>query len=295
MKKRKFIYALLMSAMLSVAVCGCGSNETIEDDLEVKTTEAPSSGSVDMGMSETTETPTEAPTETPTEAPTETPVPNPLPTEAPIVVIEPSVEPVVEPTEVPTEVVEPTEVPQKADWLADNGYTVNGVGAFSYNGLVDLYNAEGVSTLGTAKVDGTFDMSEVDNGDGTKTVTAVITTPTYKDEYGWSAYRGFAFVVDRHTGTAFINFDFNQDENFTVTFEDGTEISLTIYMTQGVADTQYEDMVDTFKVTVPADYDGLVFGVAPTQGFKNWGSTLSITELTTYFPNDTCEFVFFSK
>ncbi len=76
MRKTNIIYALLMSTMVSLAVNGCGSNETIDNDMSVESTTPAPTYSVDLGgvvdsddVTQTTE-PTATSTPVPTEAPT---------------------------------------------------------------------------------------------------------------------------------------------------------------------------------------------------------------------------------
>lgn len=112
MKKTKVIYALIVSAMLSLAVTGCGSNETIENDMSVESTTPAPTDAVDSGgvvdsddvtpTTEPTATSAPEPTATSTPVPTETPTPEPTTTSTPVPTEISTPEPTATSTPVPT-------------------------------------------------------------------------------------------------------------------------------------------------------------------------------------------------
>lgn len=260
------VVGTLMGAMLT----GCGqSSETIENDMTVETTEAPSKeegiGMVEQMTGGDKETPdkSEAPTEAPTEVPTEAPTATPEPTEAPVV----------------------EEV--KADWFAENGYKVSEAGDYSYMGYVNEHHTDGSKdTLAQVRT-GKCEFSEADNGDGTKTITARIEVDTHKTEEGsWCGLTGVTFVADRYTGTAYTVSDYKLTENFTVTLEDGREVTITVYQEQ-VSSSGASNDYEVFTITVPSDYDGIVCGTAPHFNFEDWGKVISVSDFVLF--DDSCE------
>lgn len=284
MRKTKVIYALIASAMLSMAVVGCGSSETIDNDMNVENTTPAPTDSVDLGGAVDPDdvTPTSEPTATSTPVPTETPTPEPTATSTPTPTATP------EPTATPTP--EPTEAPAveevKADWFAENGYKVSEAGDYSYMGYVIEYHTDGSKdTLAQVRT-GKCEFSEADNGDGTKTITARIEVDTHKTEESWSGLTGVTFVADRYTGTAYTVSDYKLTENFTVILEDGREVTITVYQEQ-VSSSGASNDYEVFTITVPSDYDGIVCGTAPHFNFEDWGKVISVNDFTLF--DDSCE------
>ena len=309
MRKTKVIYALIASAMLSMAVVGCGSSETIDNDMSVESTTPAPTDAVDLGgvvdsdnvtpTSEPTATSTPEPTATSTPVPTETPTPEPTATSTPVPTETPTPEPTATSTPVPTATPtpEPTEAPKMTDWFAENGYTINGQGKFSYDGLVDHYKGTSDVILEekvVVPVTGEFTANEVDNGDGTKTITATIKSNNVSfNDTDISIVYGFDFIADRYTGTAIFVTDYDMTETYVVVQEDGTEITFTVNSSWTYKTSASGYRIHTSTVTVPSDYDGLVFGWAPKVNEEiNWGSTMNMGDITPY---EGCDIVFFAN
>ena len=178
MRKTKVIYALIASAMLSLAVTGCGSSETIDNDMSVESTTPAPTNAVDLGDV------VDSDDVTPTTEPTATSTPEPTATSTPVPTETPTPEPTATSTPVPTATPEPTEAPKMTDWFEENGYKVSEAGDYSYMGYVNEHHTDGSKdTLAQVRT-GKCEFSEVDNGDGTKTITARIEVDTHKTEEG---------------------------------------------------------------------------------------------------------------
>lgn len=280
MRKTKVIYALMASAMLCIAVTGCGSgtNETGEDyniDIESTTTPAPTE-SVNLGSATDPDdvTPTTEPTATSTPVPTETPTP--------------------EPTATSTPTPELTEAPM-SDWFAENGITIYGEGAYKYAGEAQHWWQDGSYTLEVATLKVKFSMSETANNDGTVTYTGVFenSNHTFKDG-AWGTAYGYEFIADRYTGEVFIPND-DKPYDFNVTLEDGTVVNMIVTCSQQWADTVDEINILTINVTAPADYNGLVFGrtCLDEEAASNFefGTYCTVPEL----PKGGGEIIYFAK
>ena len=185
---------------------------------------------------------------------------------------------------------------QKTDWFEENGYTIYETGEYEFKTYVEYIDGENNRTPVPVTLNYTINVTETDNGDGTKTVTGVFTHSPYVFEDGaWSTGRDFCFVADRYTGTVFINEEFERNEFFSVTYEDYTAVNLSIYLEQNKATNKDMNKIQTVKVVVPSDYDGLVFGHMGNKTELSedfWGATYNVLELIVQ--DENCEVKFFA-
>ncbi|MBQ9119388.1 MAG: hypothetical protein IJY09_04945, partial [Lachnospiraceae bacterium] len=87
-------------------------------------------------------------------------------------------------------------------------------------------------------------------------------------------------------GTAYTVSDYKLTENFTVTLEDGREVTITVYQEQ-VSSSGASNDYEVFTITVPSDYDGIVCGTAPHFNFEDWGKVISVSDFVLF--DDSCE------
>lgn len=229
MKKKNLILLLAVGTLVGTMLTGCGSSDEVAtNDMALDTTEAV--------VEEVTEEVVEESIEEPTEE----------------VVVE-------EPTE---------EVTEKAPEVVKHF----GVGDFSFSTIasytaVDEEYGEYTDWSNGKIATGTFNKTEIDNGDGTKTITATITAPSYVEEDGvkywfWNVF----FFADSETGLVF---DWADENNYRIFYDDGTEFRVPVKKTSNTDDAGIETY--TYEVTVPVDYMGLTFGYSSQYG-KGWAS-----------------------
>lgn len=261
MKRTKVIYALLVSAMMCVALIGCGS-ETKNTGTDLKV-----SSDSEVNVSESTEASKQEVAET-TEAPKQ-------------------------------EVADITEEEiSKKDWLTENGYVVNGVGTHTYTGEITWFD-DNWSVIGYQIMSEpiTFEMTETDNGDGTKTIVYSLTRGIYYGEnvmQAGSALEASFFLTDRYTGTTFSNGYLNYDDVFKIACEDGTVIDIT---NRFESSSEADSLTYICIATMPSDYDGLVYGVVGNTHDVNvnlggMSRTLHVTELPR---SEGCDILFFGE
>ena len=279
MKKKNLLIVIATAAMLSLGVVGCGSEETtatpstdysLDASTEVEATEESTE------VVESTEVIEET---TETEATVEETVAVEESTEETAVDVHDAVAPA------------PTE-----DYFSKNGITINGIGDFTYAGTAPLFTNETDYTTEFVDLTGNIEISTVDNGNGTSTVTTVITQAPHIFDESTATWGigGCSFVADKYTGKAYISLNLNEAEQFAVTLDDGTVIDMTVTATFKDASID-SDRVETYTVVIPSDYDGLVFGLtgydASIDENTLWGSTFSVTEV----PNGECDAIYFAQ
>ena len=248
MRKKKIIYSFVVSAALSMTLVGCGTDRLVESVLESNTIESTESGLADEENTETTENTT------------------------------------TENTTTENITTEQNETFQMSDWLADNNYKVAKTGDFTYKGWSnECINDDKIPRV--FEITGKCDYVEVNNGDGTKTIIASISqNPCTTSGGSWATVKGFSFVVDRYTGEGYTTTKYEREESYTVTLEDGRDVTIKIYTERIAEFVQFSDQmeIEKYTVTVPEDYDGLVLGWAPTSGFDKYGEKFVFSELPVF-------------
>ena len=147
----------------------------------------------------------------------------------------------------------------ESNYFADNDIKLIEEGDYAYTGAA-MYNQD--NQVYIVPREGSFEVTESDNGDGTKTITAGIYSKPYLFDDGIiggiAEYSGF---VDTYSGMSYVTYDYGTTEDFS--FEvNGETVEITISATIVRPSTSAEYRVETYTIICPSDYDGAAFYVA---------------------------------
>ena len=171
----------------------------------------------------------------------------------------PTVAPTATATPKPTATPTPTPTPVPANYMEANGIEILGSGAFSYMGYIDEGFAVGEEEkLVLAEYDGYFEVTQEDNGDGTKTIQAAVHNIPYVFENdAWiSGFMGG--FVDIKSGKAFYPKAANVEQT-TILKQDKTEIEIKLKVTREYPTEFYPYNTERYTLICPIDYEDAAF------------------------------------
>lgn len=171
----------------------------------------------------------------------------------------PTVAPTATATPKPTATPAPTPTPIPANYMEANGIEILGAGAFSYMGYIDEGFAVGKEEkLVLAEYDGYFEVTQEDNGDGTKTIQAAVHNIPYvfENDSWMSGFMGG--FVDIKSGKAFYPKATNV-EQITILKQDKTEIEIKLKVTKEYPTEFYPYNTERYTLICPIDYEDAAF------------------------------------
>ena len=184
----------------------------------------------------------------------------------------------------------------REDWFEENGYTINEEGEYEFRTYVNYTAPDLTKTPVALTLEGNAQITEVDNGDGTKTITAEFIHAPYEFADAWGTASGYYFAADRYTGTVYINGYYGVDEPFSIKYDDGIKVEMTANWSKNTATSANMNKIDKMVVVAPINYDGVVFGFMGTKvGTLDdiWQKTLNVKELE--IEDENCDLLFFAN
>lgn len=171
----------------------------------------------------------------------------------------PTVAPTATATPKPTATPAPTPTPVPANYMEANGIEILGAGAFSYMGYIDEGFAVGEEEkLVLAEYDGYFEVTQEDNGDGTKTIQAAVHNIPYvfENDAWMSGFMGG--FVDIKSGKAFYPKAANVEQT-TILKQDKNEIEIKLKVTKEYPTEFYPYNTERYTLICPIDYGDAAF------------------------------------
>ena len=171
------------------------------------------------------------------------------PTEAPEATATP------EPTATPA----PTATPVPANYMEANGIEVLGAGNYTCKGYAaQEWDENGVEEIALADCEYIFEVTEEDNGDGTKTIYAALSQrPHIAENGGWSTYIMEGFV-DLQTGKSFV--PMNRDvAQITLLKQEDKEYELQLGREYERPSVTYPYYTEKYTLVCPSDYEDAGF------------------------------------
>jgi len=185
-----------------------------------------------------------------------------LPTEAPVATATP------EPTVTPA----PTATPVPASYMEVNGIEVLGAGHHAGKGFVVNEwgeNGDAIQELGECEY--LFEVTEEENGDGTKSIYATLSRIPYVSENGgWSTYSMGGFV-DLQTGKSFVPMN-SGIAQITLLKQEGKEYELQLaveYEYPSITNPCYKEK---YTLVCPSDYEDAGFYITGCDGKEAYES-----------------------
>ena len=171
----------------------------------------------------------------------------------------PTVAPTATATPKPTATPAPTPTPVPANYMEANGIEILGAGAYTYKGYINA-NLEtgGEEELVLAEYECYFEVSQEENGDGTKTIQAAVHNIPYvfENDSWMSGFMGG--FVDIKSGKAFYPKATNV-EQITILKQDKTEIEIKLKVTKEYPTEFYPYNTERYTLICPIDYEDAAF------------------------------------
>lgn len=171
------------------------------------------------------------------------------PTEAPQATATP------EPTATPA----PTATPISANYMEANGIEVLGAGSHTCKGfIVEEWDGNGEPVIALADGEYLFEVTEEDNGDGTKIICATLSRiPYVREEGGWSTYVMGGFV-DLQTGKSFVPMS-SGIAQVTLLKQEEKEYELQLAVEYETPSVTYPYYTETYTLVCPSEYEDAGF------------------------------------
>jgi len=165
------------------------------------------------------------------------------------------------PTEAPevTATPEPTATPIPANYMEANGIEVLGAGRHTCKGYVaQEWDENGEVVIALADCEYIFEVTEEDNGNGTKTIYAALSQIPHITENGdWSTYIMGGFV-DLQTGKSFV--PMNRDvAQITLLKQEEKEYELQLAVEYETPSITYPYYTEKYTLVCPSDYEDAGF------------------------------------
>lgn len=194
----------------------------------------------------------------------------------------------------PTVTLTPTPTPIPKNYMEKKGIRVLGAGCHEYQGFIcEEYDEEGSPVLEIGTCEGIFEVTEEDNGDGTKTIVASIHVAPYVFEYGWMSYAMSGFV-DLETGKSFFPYDADYAHTTYLRRDDiNYELTLTCEMDYVSVTNPYNTM--KYTLVCPSDYEDAAFYLTGYNG--DWDTFIERAgswKLLQFLKHGTSEIIVFS-
>lgn len=198
-------------------------------------------------------------------------------------------------TPLPTATTAPTPTPEAKSYMEEKGIPVYGTGRHRYLGTVQHWNQEEeVYIIEHQVCESIFEVTEEDNGDGTKTIRAAVNNVPYIFEDGGYSSFFLCGFVDLHTGQTFFP---NRDNYNHITFlrREDKNFKLTVSYDYRFPSVTYPYHSFFFTVICPSDYEDAGFYLTGTTGenvdwVRRGGNWIMLDELK----NDNTEKLIFS-
>ena len=174
----------------------------------------------------------------------------------------PTVAPTATATPKPTATPAPTPTPVPANYMEANGIEILGAGAYTYKGYINA-NLEtgGEEELVLAEYECYFEVSQEENGDGTKTIQATLLNVPYVYEGGSWAAGMLSGFVDINSGKSFYPKAPNVEQS-TILKQDKNEIEIKLKVSQELPTEFYPYYTERYTLVCPAEYEDAAFYLA---------------------------------
>lgn len=162
-------------------------------------------------------------------------------------------------TSEPTATPAPTATPVPANYMEANGIEVLGAGNYTCKGYVaQEWDENGVVEIALADCEYLFEVTEEDNGNGTKTIYAALSQiPHIAENGGWSTYIMGGFV-DLQTGKSFV--PMNRDvAQITMLKQEDKEYELQLAVECATTSVTYPYYTEKYTLVCPSDYEDAGF------------------------------------
>jgi len=159
----------------------------------------------------------------------------------------------------PTATPAPTATPVPANYMEANGIEVLGAGNYICKGYVaQEWDENGVVGIALADCEYIFEVTEEDNGNGTKTIFAALSQIAYVAENGgWSTYIMGGFV-DLQTGKSFV--PMNRDvAQITMLKQEEKEYELQLAVEHKYPSITNPYYTEQYTLVCPSDYEDAGF------------------------------------
>jgi len=155
---------------------------------------------------------------------------------------------------------EPTATPVPQTYMEKNGIRVLGAGLHEYQGFKwREWDENNQPIMETDTCEAIFEVTEEDNGNGTKTIYATIyASPYVYEDEGWWCLATMSGFVDLQTGKSFLPYDANVTQTTYLSLDDKKmEITLT-EEEEGISSTS-PYAVTRYTLVCPSDYEDAGF------------------------------------
>ena len=171
-----------------------------------------------------------------------------------------------EPTATPT----PTATPVPTNYMEANGIEVLGAGQYTCKGIVVTgWDENGEEIAGNADVEYSFEVTETDNADGTKTICGTINQVPYVNEGGgWSAWSMGGFV-DLQTGKSFLPTVGNVAQ-VTLLKQEENEYELQLAVERIYPSATYPCYTERYTLVCPSEYEDAGFFITGLDVNGDW-------------------------
>jgi len=160
----------------------------------------------------------------------------------------------------------PTATPVPKTYMEENGIRVLGAGLQEYQGFkYRELDENGLPNMEVDTCEALFEVSEEDNGNGTKTIYATIYAYPYIYADGAWSVNSMTGFVDLQTGKSFLPYDTNVSQT-TYLSRDDKKIEITLTAEVEVVSVTCPYNIARFTLVCPSDYEDAGFYLT---GFKN--------------------------
>ena len=153
----------------------------------------------------------------------------------------------------------PTATPVPQNYMEENGIRVLGAGLHEYRGFKwKEYDEDNNPIMETDTLKAVFEVTEEDNGNGTKTIYATIYAYPYIYDNIAGCLSAMSGFVDLQTGKSFLPYDLNVTQTSYLSMDDKKmEITLKVEVEQVSATSPYR--IERYTLTCPSDYEDAGF------------------------------------
>ena len=171
----------------------------------------------------------------------------------------PTVAPTATATPKPTATPAPTPTPVPANYMEANGIEILGAGAYTSKGYINAnFETGGEEEMVLAEYECYFEVSQEENGDGTKTIQAALHNVPYVYEGGSWAAGMLGGFVDIKSGKAFYPKASNVEQT-TILKQDKNEIEIKLKVSTEPPTEFYPYYTERYTLVCPAEYEDAAF------------------------------------
>ena len=171
----------------------------------------------------------------------------------------PTVAPTATATPKPTATPTPTPTPVPANYMEANGIEILGAGAYTYKGYINAnFGTGGEEEMVLAEYECYFEVSQEENGDGTKTIQAALHNVPYVYEGGSWAAGMLGGFVDINSGKSFFPKASNVEQT-TILKQDKNEIEIKLKVSTEPPTEFYPYYTERYTLVCPAEYEDAAF------------------------------------